>query len=286
MSGVAFQGGAVAFDEHHHTPAFTAGRESRSIQRSGRVAWGDLPSLFSEGFPAPPALFGVYPGISYLFCESMTARPFYEKGDAPPNSYAYSGGVLNHGGQSDSQRAEVDITYSLLDFDDNSGGGGGDTGADFLSWNTSIGVEFLSMQNSGLKWSVSGLPASGDGLTAHKRIPHINHNLTVHRAASLPFTAMRNCIGTICSDSILGAPAYSILYVGSQTRYGRNTLGQVSMSIDHQFAERRFKNGTVDVDWRYWLNPVTGVFEKLVLINGAPIYEEKTLANFQALFAV
>lgn len=291
----------VVFDEMHDSPRFSAGRESRSIDRNGYVAWGDLPALFMEGFPAPPAVFGVYPGIGYLFCNTMEAAPFYPDGQANPDSYIYSSGVLNHGGGSYSQRARVTINYTTLDYDDNSGGGGGDpTSADFISKNTAVGCEFMTLQNSGLWWKTGSgntdadfEAVTADGLSAHVIIPNLSHTLTVHRAATIPMSAMRNCIGRVCRDDFYGAKAYSLLYVGSQTRYGRNTLGQVSMSVDHMFSERRFQTEDSSyADWRHWYDPAK--HKKFMQLwkgptgdnNRTMLYQTKSAADFNDLFVV
>ena len=157
-------GGAVAFEEDTTSPHLSLDRESRSIKRSGRIAWANIDAAIAECYPAAPTILGVHPTANWLYVDSVTMTPWQP--DPAQSSITVSSGVASY------QYAQLEITYSRLPFDQESDGSGG---TDFLTRKWSFGAEMLTMPASKLRWDNGAVPneVKHEDVTAGKMIPTI-----------------------------------------------------------------------------------------------------------------
>jgi hypothetical protein len=272
--GVAVQGGIVPFDDlAGQSPTINFTRDSRSATRTGKVAWANIDALFIECYPTASGLPGVYPGVSYLFVDSVDVKPFNPGGDKSPTC---TGNVIVP------VEALVTINYSKLPYEYES--------STFLSRRWSFSGEFMTLPASSVKWiGPPAVPVVNEEISAAKIIPTIEHSLSRQRATSIPWTAIKNCIGKVNESAIDNGtfddvPAESLLCLGSQIDWTFSTDGTQIWNLEHRFQERLVKQGSSTYGWNHFWRPDTKAWEKLVDDSGNTIYPTVSTSDLMDLF--
>jgi hypothetical protein len=279
--GLAVQGGSIAFyDIAGQSPTIRVGRaeqgrEMRSAQRVGHLAWTDIDALISECFPSAPSLPGQYPAVSHLYVDAIEIGPFVTDGEA---AIVCSGNVAIYG------HALAKIGYSTLPYE----------AATLITRRWSIGGEFLTLPPNSLYWEVSGNVVEEEDISAAKQIPTIEHSILRHRATSIPWAAIKDNIGkvnnaTLNNSYFTNVAAETLLYLGAEVNYSFNTDGTQIFTYEHRFRERQVKDEVdgesqaTSLGWNHFLNPSTAKWDRLTDEFGDPVHPLS--GTFTALFS-
>lgn len=268
---------AVEYEELEGSPKLKITKEGQSAQRVLRVAWDDIDDFVSETFGIiygagettvrqPPVPF---PGKPWLFPESIDIEPMdgeNPRGTGPDGSCSYP-----HAG------ARVTVGYKTLDFEDDD--------EPYLSIRTSVGAEFLTLPKAGLKWDVTvdGLTSVSDEVAAGLLVPTIEHQLTLHRVAVVPWDSIRAAIGRVNSSVYSGVPAECLLFCGCELSREVGLEGAKHWQIDYRFSERVVIDTNGDIaGWNHFYREAgaSSGFYRLETAAGDPIYR---LASFAGL---
>jgi hypothetical protein len=241
MTGKIVLGGSVAFDELVGSPKISAGRESRSITREGRINWANIDAAILECFPAPPAIWGRHPTATYLYVEKVEIEPFHS--DAA-NWMNCTGNVAYYVDPSgDGYEAKMTVTYSLPPFPD---------ATQLISVKLSVGgqMQFVA-PTSEIVWSDSGKVVSEQDAQVMKFIPMIEHSYTRHRAVAIPWVAIRNCIGRVNASTLSVYPfsnvgAETLLMAGAEIGFTYDSGGNAQWTLDYRFNEMVITHDNVD----------------------------------------
>jgi hypothetical protein len=256
------------------SPRYSLSRDSRKATRVVETAWANLDALFLECFPAAPSLPGVFPGIAFLFCESIEAEPLHPDGDFSAAALA-GASVATY-----ANRAKVTINYSNLPYESDT----------LLTRRFSFSGEFLTIPSAALKWE-GGEVVQDEEISAAKIIPMIEHSITWHRVleASIPWDDIKNDIGRVNESAIDNAyfdnvAAETLLYMGAELNFTYSTDGSKVWTLEHRFQERRVKIAEDVFGWNHFQRPSDGTWKKLVDDNGDTVYPTMTTADVLALF--
>lgn len=254
--GIAVQGGAVTFDDINGvSPKITGTRDSREARREGHFAWASGDALILECVPAAPSLPGLYPGSSILYVKSIVIEPVAEEGNFTCGNVAvYS-------------RGKAVIEYGKLDYDS----------ATLVTRKWGFSGEFMTLPANSMRWD-NGDAVENEEISAAKNIRMTEHSMTRHRATTIPWTTIRNCIGkvnsAILNDAIFdNVAAESLLYLGASIDWTLSTNGSVEWTLEHRFQERLVENNGVRYGWNHFWRPDKKRWEKLKDDNGRYTYE-------------
>lgn len=265
--GKAVQGGSVNFYDFAGYPRATASRESRGAQRVGKVAWDSIDELILECFPSPPQAPGQFPGIPWLFCDTMSIETLSP--EPGPDEMDVSGDVPTY------DWGKVEINYSTLDYDSQSDPN------ELLTENYDFGAEMMEIASSGMRWfSQSSTQRLPTAIPLFKKIPIMNVETTWHRVYSIPIVAIRNLIGCINVNTFRGCVAESLLFSGARITYTFDTQGQQTWTVTYQFQQKLVWQAGVAYGWNHQFRPETGLFERIVTPAGNNLYYH---GNFQTL---
>lgn len=285
---VAVQGGVVTFDEGVgvdiplspiiNARRITARRSGRSARRVGLISWANIDALLLECFPAPPSLPGTYPGVSYLYVESVDIEPWpAQPADGDVNCL---GNVAVYG------YAKVTIGYSVLEFDS----------SDLITRRSSFSVEPMLIPGEGAKWKNDDLmiaeTVERSEWSAFKNISIIDHQFTYHLVPSATEStidaAIRANIGQINDGTFEGAADETLLFVGSEKTWTIDSTGDQTFSYGHTFRERRVeKDGSV-YGWLHEYREADGKWHRIMTEDGtyaSPKYFYEKSADFADLFS-
>jgi hypothetical protein len=275
-------GGAVPFDELVGSPTFKAGRESRSLVRKGRISWANIDAAILECFPPPPFLWGAHPTSAYLFVESLEIEPFHNDmsnwlvctGDCA--SYTAPGGA--------GYEAVATVTYALLPNPE----------ADqLISVKVNVAGDMQELApNGNLLYADNNEKIQEPDARIGKFIPVIEYALSRQRVASIPWTAIRDCIGKVNSATLNTFPfsnvgAETMLYAGAEIAYSRDTLGNSQYSLDMRFHERLVSHPNIispPGGWNHIYRAADNKWVKIKDKNGNKVGYD-TSANFLTLFS-
>lgn len=264
--GIAVQGGAVQFwDTHGASPKFGGDRESRTAQREGMIAWSDIEALVAELTGAAPTLPGQYPGLTMLYVKDFSIEPH---GDEQTPT---CGDVVAY------TKAKCSISYGKLDYSPET----------LVTRKWGFSGEFMTLPASSVKWE-NGDAVENEEISAAKIIPMVEHSLTRQRCPSIPWTAIKACIGKVNSaalnDSIFtNVATHTLLYMGASIDWTLSTDGSEVWTLEHRFQERRVLDGADIRGWNHFWRPDTKTWQRLVNNAGGFIYE--TSADFDDLFS-
>lgn len=271
MSCLLVAGGVVPFEEYPQSPKIKGSRESRTITRTGRISWVNIDAAFLECYPAAPAMYGVHPAISYLFVSDVDIKPLHP--NPSPDSLTITDGVLHH------DLAEIEITYSPLNIQQESDGSGG---TDLLTRRWSFGGEFMTMPSNSLEWEDQpNVPVQQEEISAAKIIPSIEHSITVHRKLTINWTALRANIGKVNDGVFESAADETLLFAGAEVTFTVNNVGTRVGTLDLKFQERCIKQGANTYGWNHFLRS-DGNWKRLKDRAGNLIYPKST--TFADLF--
>lgn len=267
---VIVQGGSVSFSdwvgEPSKSPTIQATRDSRSATRVGVIAYSDIDAALLECFPAPPALPGAYPGVSYLYVDSVSIEPWPDQpawfSCTTVPTYVY---------------AQLTINYSPLSYD----------ASDLLSRKTTYRTEAMLIPANSMKWG-DGTAIQQEDLQAAKLIPMIDHAITYHRVApaneSAIDAAVRSNMGHINNGTFEGATGGTLLFAGADKTWTIDSTGAQTFSYEMHFIERKITwNGTPDYGWNnFWRNSDKS-WQTLLDDNNQLVYPASS--NFSDLFS-
>lgn len=268
--GVAVAGGIVPFDELAGSPTFSLTRESREANRVGKIAWANNDALALECFPSAPSLPGLYPGIAYLYVNSLEIAPFHPE----PGWEQICGGNTAH-----YEFALATIKYSKLPYESST----------LITRRYSFGGEFLTIPAGTLKWEDTGKKVDEEEISAAKTICMIEHSITWHRVleASIPWSAIKANIGKVNDGTLNNAyfPSVadeSLLYLGAEMNFTFSTDGSQVWTLEHRFQERQVKVGGNTYGWNHFLRPRDSAWKRLLDESGDPVYPKS--GTFTSLF--
>lgn len=279
--GKVVAGSTVDFDELAGSPKGSFGRESRSLTREGRINWASIDTLIAECFPDPPLIWGVHPTISYLYIESLEIEPFHPDagnwlvctGDAATYTAPNSAG----------KEAKVTAKYSLLPFPDAS---------QLISVKFSVGGEFMMIApTSDIVWEDTGNKVTSQDSKIGKFIPTIEHSYSRQRATSIPWSAIRSCIGKINSATLSAYPFPSVgketlLFAGAEIGFTLDTKGKTQYTLDYRFHERIVTHPNVHdgpAGWNHIYREIGDTWVRVKSSSGA-IVQYETTGAFSTLF--
>lgn len=262
--GKAVQGGSVTFEDiAGKSPAISAGRESRDVTRIGKIAWSSIDALILELFPPAPALPGAYPGVAYLYANTLRVSPFHPD---PSQSEMTCGDVASY------TYALAEITYSRLPYES----------SDLLTRRYSFSVEALIMPGMGLHWEGDAADKiiEVDDVYAAKQIPLVEHSITLHRVTAVQFAArlaaIRDNIGHVNDGEFEGAADNTLLFCGAEAQFTLSTDGSMTWTLDYRFQERRITDGNNIRGWQHIWNPKTKKWARPQDADGNFLYPESS----------
>jgi hypothetical protein len=176
------------------------------------------------------------------------------------------------------------------------GSDGGVEGVTFLEHQVSIGGEYLTFPNNGVRWDKSEASETV-GSASDKRVqvfediqvgvvvPAIEHTLTWNYVRFPPWFGMRSCIGKANQTRIMGAPPETLLFLGASANRSYSTVGAPNWKLEYRFVEKcqnfPVAAGQEAHGWNHFLRPNTGRFERMKRKDGTPVYP---LVEFRQLF--
>jgi hypothetical protein len=232
------------------------------------IAGVDIEAFFIElfpsaisGIPVPPALM---PGTTILYANQFESKPFLEEEDV----------ILNQGSLAPIYAyAVVKVTYKTRTFNTDNPGGA------IITRKKSIGGEFMTMPNCGLRWAEpdsAGTTIVNDNVKAGKIIPTRQLHVTLHRVPNPNESIIDNLIGKVNSDKIEGAPVGSCLFLGADMTQDVTADGTQPWTIELKLSQRPF-------DWNFFMHPETGDFKRMKTASGKDVYE---YANFSDIYEI
>lgn len=262
---------AELFDAN--SPEFNRGRQSFRSQRKFILDYSDLNAFNAECFPDANGLPGRHPNLSDLWVDSWAASPMV--GDDP---IEYVDGLATP------LKYTATVTYTPLDLQNEQTQdfeSDPSEPIDLLVANMSFRTEAMTLPGESFKWE-SDSSAADEDINPVMMIQLVDFSLQRPRAARIPFTAIRNCVGKVNESRFFGADAETVLYMGAQIGYRFSSNGQRSYEIQHQFTEKRIDIGGGTIGgWNYFLRP-DGTWDKLLnKTNDETVY--KTTDQFRFL---
>lgn len=276
--GYAVTGATIPFDDIVGVggpagPEIHSGRESRGATRTGIIAWANINTFLAELFPAPPALPGTFPGITYLYANDVTIKPW-------PPSPAQS--AINCTGSFPTYTyAIATVSYDTIKYDS----------SDLIERRTAFSTEVMLVPSNAIEWSDKpGEGVQQEDLAAAKQIPLRDISFTFHRVPPASITTMRAsidaAIGHVNSATYKGFAAETLLYKGGEESFRIDSGGMVVYTINHGFQARMVKDqgGTVR-GWNYFFRNADSAWKKLVYTGTSTgLYPTASAAVFNALF--
>jgi len=255
---VAVQGGSIDFqdcdaDSGGPSPVFSYSEKGMKCSRVGKVAWSDLPGLFQE--LQTGALYPQYqtPDPGPMWLKSASFKPFMKCPaiDTP-------GGVATY------EFAEV-----TLEFDsENEASDKKDESPNtepIISRRFSASGEFVTIPARKLKWESDGVNASDD-VEAGLNIVTVEHHISVLKATSIPWDAIKKNAGRVNANDIPAGgfwggtvPAECLLFLGGEISYSLNLDRSASHTLEYKFSERcsktTFGAQEIPITWNHTLRP-------------------------------
>ena len=232
--GSAVSGGSIDYEDvAGMSPKLTTDRSGRVISRVGIIDWDDANSLIAECFPPAPALPGVYPANSYLYCDSLEIEPMFDGMQT-----GTSGGIANY------THARASITYKMLEYES----------SDLLTRKYSFSTESMMLPASGVRWQgdAVGKNIESEDVSAMMLIPMTEHSITFNRATSVPFTAIRANIGMVNDGAFEGAADQTLLFMGAEVSFTFSSDGTLSWTVEYKFSEKRTRQGANVYGWNHF----------------------------------
>jgi hypothetical protein len=280
------------YEELEGSPTIEGGRKGVTATRIVRIAWEDINAFMFEIFPDP--FFGYqgnsfFPGFEWLRASKAKIEPFQ------PNSPSGMNEVMNvyPGG------AKVTVTYTNPAEDQgmqggaagdhsgpgkNAGSSGGHDGEDnqFLTHKVSVGGQFLTWPKKNLQWQLSastgaawtpGAPYKdfevGPETLNQVVVVQLEHTISWSFVLWPPWTAIRQCIGTVNEVAIAGCPPECALFTGVEASQKITNTGGKAWTLDYKFSEKN-ENASDPLNpqgWNFFLRPdgvAPGTWQRII----------------------
>lgn len=257
---------AVAFDEYTGSPTYSGSLTEMRATRKGKIAWGDIDNLFLELFPAAvlgiPQLPALCPGSSVLYADSVNFAPLHPDGDQDytqtPPTYTY---------------ADVEIGYKTLSYEQT------DPATDqIVTRRFSIGAEFMTMKNRGIRWKGEADPIKDTEFDAGKIVPMLETIITLHRVTAAYYSSLRTAIdgliGKVNDGSFEGAAQGTLLFLGGEFQQTVTSDGTSPWQVELKFQCRLAKTGSDSVGWNWAWDDDSGRWREYETTKGDKVYPE------------
>lgn len=210
------------------------GSETRML----KINWADIDDVWSECFPAAPALPGTHPTRSYLYVESVEISPWPE---VPAEVDITAGDVVDYA------TALATIVYSTLPYDP----------AELLRWHQSGSNEVVLLPSNSWYWEASPAEAiRNEDVPAAKFVPIIDHTVDLFRVSpSYESTIISRCralIGKVNRSTWRGADAETVLFEGYDSDSTFDSSGNRTLTFSYRFRERRLKFQNATFGWNHF----------------------------------
>lgn len=144
-------------------------------------------------------------------------------------------------------------------------------------------VDVITYPGSNLVWNRDAKPAGTD-IHGGVLSPHMEHDLSWRYVLTIPWAAIRNCLGKVNDREFLGVPAECLLFMGAETEIEYVAGLSLGYKMSYKMSEKN--NGTIGSPkgWNHFLRPDANppAFERLDIRGGNYIYQ---LAEFEPLFS-
>lgn len=242
--------GGIPYEEMGGSPTFRLSQNEASASAVYLMSWSNIIAFWNEvfhydyavlsGTPPFPMQMPDYPG---LYADNIDTVPFID--DKPGGTSAPTNSTI----------AKVTVNFKTLPPLETDG-------SSQFTQTITVGGEFLAMPaenaDRAIAWwpDGSGVRTSDGDITVGKVIPTVERNMNWSRVPTVPWTAIRNCIGKLNNAVFLGAPIETVLFIGATITGTRNvgTAAATLYSLDYKFSEK-------PTNWNKFFRPTTGLFE-------------------------
>lgn len=274
----------VEFEELEGYPTYGVSLTEITARRRLRFDWADIDAAVAMLSPYTGNEWATFPGRPLMWVHKIDIEPEL--------------GVAHDGGLTCTyDKAIFTVDYHVPKWDGGpatgTGGGGSGAGTDnsprqgqspqadtetLLSHRVSVGAEWLILPSSGLVWGngwdataqeydTDGVRAVTSEINAGILIPIFEHQITWHRVAAPPWSAIRASIGCVNDDGFAGAAAGTLLFLGVEASVEYNNEGLNFWKMDYKFSEKNLRSSDpddlMDRGWNYFYRKETGQFEYL-----------------------
>jgi hypothetical protein len=247
------------------SPRFAGKPGEMTGTRILKIAWSDYGNYYKELFPVG-LLPATCPNESSLYADNVEIEPFFDE-DVPtgvtlPNAYNF---------------AKVTVHYKQVPYEDD--------GTNIITRRWTVGGQFLTMPNTGFQLEKAGggwEDIRNPDLKAGKIIGTIDHEITIHQAASVPWVSIRSMVGCVNNAAFEGAAQETLLLQGVEITQVVASDGTKPYQITYKFQERNV-NGSSSVTWNHIFDPSydQGKWRRIRQRDENPLY---ALADFSLLF--
>jgi hypothetical protein len=283
----------IAFEELEGSPTIRITQEGVVGRRSFRVGWSDWAALARELIGTYKVVGGSFtflaplefPGQPNLMVSELEVAPFEP---SSPDAQALSS-LVSATNSYTAGGARVTATYRTA-FDRNN-----QPRPDlpevrigtYLTYGAEIGAEYLSTPGRIWHWDdPPANPSVADDVQPGLLIPQGVFQLTWHRVALPPWSSIRQLRGKVNSNTFVGAPPGTVLFMGARVRRQFQFVPDGGFwTIEYTFHECTKELSTgVKVGWNYFYKETKVGTEHWVQIKDADGNLPYAAADFGPLF--
>jgi hypothetical protein len=266
---------AVAFDELSGiSPRFVATETEVKATRVGIIAWADKDAYYSELFPSSvngiAKLPATFPGRPRLYAKSATFEPLFDQ--AVMTEYGPPAGY---------ELCKVTVEYETKPYEQED-----DEADQIITRRIALGGQYMSEPACGFKWEDTGKTFTNPEGYVQKFVGTISHEITIHRAPTVPWFAIRGLMGKVNHAPWNGAAAETVLLAGVDVQQVCYADGTQPYQITFKFEERNV-DGDPRIGWNHIYDPtatkgaVQGRWRPILQLNGEKLYK---VGNFNMLW--
>ncbi len=246
----------IAFKELAGSPTETFAPEGMKAQRRILVAWEDrhamVGELLGDGYEFGTRGRAQYPNRNGVVAMRVKLEPWPQ---CPEDQGTFADIALDVNSYSGNY-ATIIIDYELLDTSGSRPKMPNIENETFLTYRMDFGGEYVEIPSQSMQWSdASGVPVPPEAVPT-VRVPVVEHHVTWHRVINPPWTAIRNCAGTVNSAAFMGSPAETVLLDGvtaDKEFVNIDSLNtpQFGWRIRYVFREKAIKWGRNVYGWNH-----------------------------------
>jgi len=244
----------VAFKELAGSPVETYGIEGLKATRTLLCGWSDrervVEQLLGDAYEYGGRSRAQYPGKPDIVAMRIRCEPFAD--DVTPQVLS----DLTEGLNQYDGFAKITVNYELLVPSEREDLPAIEAGT-FLSYRQDFSVEKLVLPGHSLRWSDQPAVPVPPEIAPTVHVPTIEHRLTWHRVVDPPWTAIRDCVGTLNSRQFMGAAAGTVLLDGASAEREFININdfaspELGWQIGYVFLEKAVKAvGGNSVGWNH-----------------------------------